>query len=93
MIDQKEIDTLELNEFNELYDQMIIDYIYGNHVAGHIKYNEKEYLIDIFFKNDKTISTKNAYKIIKTNKINFIKTLSGRFQAEYFNPVQIKITL
>jgi hypothetical protein len=90
MIDQMEINILE---FNELYDQMIIDYIYGNHVAGHIKYNEKEYLIDIFFKNDKTISTENAYKIIRNKKINFKKTLSGRFEAEYFNPVQIKIVL
>jgi hypothetical protein len=93
MIDQNKINTLELNEFNELYDQLIIDYIYGNHVAGHINYKEKEYLIDIFFKNDKTITTENAYKIIRNKKIDFKKTLSGRFEAEYFNPVQIKITL
>ena len=85
--------VLELNKFNEIYDQTQIDYIHGNHVAGHIKYMDVSYFVDIFFENDKTISLENANKIIKNNKINFKKTLSGRFQSFYTNPVEIKITL
>ena len=85
--------VLELNKFNEIYDQTQIDYIHGNQVAGHIQYMDVSYFVDIFFENDKTISLENANKIIKNNKINFKKTLSGRFQSFYTNPVEIKITL
>lgn len=85
--------VLELNKFNEIYDQMTIDYIHGNHVAGHIKHMDNSYFVDIFFENDKTISIENAIKVIKNKKINFVKTLSGRFQSFYLKPVEIKITL
>ena len=41
--------VLELNKFNEIYDQTQIDYIHGNHVAGHIKYMDVSFFVDIFF--------------------------------------------
>ena len=85
--------VLELNKFNEIYEQTQIDYIHGNHVAGHIKYMDEKYFVDIFFEKDKTISLENALKIIKNKNINFMKTISGRFQSFYMNPVEIKITL
>lgn len=96
MLDYKEVvNNLNLNEFSELYNQTIIDYIYGNHVAGHIKYINKDYFVDIYFPKEENISLENAYKVIKNKdpNIEFIKTTSGRFHGECTKPLKIKIVI